>query len=83
MIHHTYSYRSYQRKKHIDKRKRIAREVYGFDWYKHDGQYDKGKVFCDCPLCKPSKHGWCKDFNTELAEADFKFNMNQYEKYCV
>lgn len=28
---------------------------YGFDWYKHDGQYSKGKIHCGCGLCKFGK----------------------------
>jgi len=27
-------------------------KLQSFDWYKHDGQYSKGKVHCGCGLCK-------------------------------
>lgn len=39
------------REKHIRRKKRICQEVYGFDWYKQDGYYDKGKIHCSCSLC--------------------------------
>lgn len=35
---------------HSDFSRRVPME-----WYEHDGQYDKGKIHCGCPLCKPGK----------------------------
>lgn len=43
------------RRKNIQRKKRISNSVYGFDWYKHDGQYFKGKIHCGCGLCKFGK----------------------------
>lgn len=43
------------RRKSIQRKKRISNSVYGFDWYKHDGQYSKGKIHCGCGLCKFGK----------------------------
>ena len=37
-------YRRYVRNKAILRKKRISNSVYGLDWYKHDGQYSKGKI---------------------------------------
>lgn len=48
-------YRRYVRNKTILRKKRISNSVYGFDWYKHDGQYSKGKIHCGCGLCKFGK----------------------------
>lgn len=45
-------YRRYVRNKTILRKKCISNSVYGFDWYKHDGQYSKGKIHCGCGLCK-------------------------------
>lgn len=45
-------YRRYVRNKTILRKKRISHLVYGFDWYKHDGKYAKGKIHCGCGLCK-------------------------------
>lgn len=39
----------------IKRKKRICKSVYGFDWYLHDGQYSKGKIYCSCGLCKFGK----------------------------
>ena len=48
-------YRRYVRNKTILRKKRISNSVYGLDWYKHDGQYSKGKIHCGCGLCKFGK----------------------------
>lgn len=48
-------YRRYVRNKTILRKKRISNSVYGLDWYKHDGQYSKGKVHCGCGMCKFGK----------------------------
>ena len=40
---------------HQIRRKKSICEAHGFEYYDHDGQYDKGKVHCGCPLCKPGK----------------------------
>ena len=48
-------YRRYVRNKTILRKKRISNSVYGLDWYKHDGQYSKGKIHCCCGLCKFGK----------------------------
>lgn len=49
------AYRRYVRYKVIKRKKRISNAVYGLDWYKHDGQYSKGKIHCGCGLCKFEK----------------------------
>lgn len=46
------AYRRYVRNREIQRKKHISNAVYGFDWYKHDGQYSKGKTHCGCGLCK-------------------------------
>lgn len=48
-------YRRYVRNKTILRKKCISNLVYGLDWYKHDGQYSKGKIHCGCGLCKFGK----------------------------
>ena len=48
-------YRRYVRNKTILRKKRIGNSVYGLDWYRHDGQYSKGKIHCGCGLCKFGK----------------------------
>ena len=39
------------RRKYINRRKRIARKLYGKYFEIIDGEYDKGKVHCSCPMC--------------------------------
>lgn len=48
-------FRREMRHKAISRKKAICKQVYGNDWYKHDGQYDKGKIHCGCGLCKWGK----------------------------
>lgn len=64
----TRAYRREMRKKHIMRKKRICNAHKTFavfengkadfskevpmEWYKHDGQYSKGKIHCNCGLCK-------------------------------
>lgn len=43
------------RDRKIKRKKHISNSVYGFDWYDHDGQYSKGKIHCNCGLCKFGK----------------------------
>lgn len=42
---------------HIKKKKNLVHSFMGSDWYKHDGQYSKGKIHCSCPLCTGKKKG--------------------------
>ena len=39
------------RRKHINRRKKIAQKLYGNGFEITDGKYDKGKVHCSCPMC--------------------------------
>lgn len=52
----TRAYRRYVRNKTIARKKRICKKIYSSDWYKHDGEYSKGKIHCGCKLCKYTKH---------------------------
>lgn len=54
-MNRTRAYRRYTRNKSIIRKKGICKRVYGFDWYKNDGQYSKGKIHCGCGLCKFGK----------------------------
>lgn len=48
-------YRRYVRNKAILRKKCISKAVHGFDWYRNNGQYSKGKIHCGCNICKPGK----------------------------
>lgn len=43
------------RKRKIQRKKHISKAIYGLDWYSHDGQYSKGKIYCGCGICKYSR----------------------------
>jgi len=49
------SYRREIRNRKISSKKRFVNRAYGYDWYKHDGQYSKGKIHCSCRMCTYSK----------------------------
>lgn len=51
MYHKSERFRRHQRARAIARKKRIARAIYHSDFYPNEGQYDKGKVHCSCPLC--------------------------------
>ncbi len=36
------------------------------DFYKFDGMYDKGKIHCGCPVCKPTKRFRKPSFKDEV-----------------
>ena len=75
-MYRTREYRRDIRNRKIARKKRICNN-YGFEWYKHDGQYSKGKIHCSCKSCKYGRHynlPTLRDereklrFNSELAE---------------
>jgi hypothetical protein len=41
------------RNRKIRRSKRIDHSIHDTPWYNCDGKYSKGKIFCDCGLCKP------------------------------
>lgn len=45
------SYYRQMRKKHIDRKKRIANSYYYPLVLKCDGMYSKGKIHCSCAMC--------------------------------
>ena len=49
------AYRRNQRNRAIQRKKRIVKAVYNGYYFKHDGQYSKGHIGCECGLCKPGK----------------------------
>lgn len=52
----TRSYRRDVRNKAIARKKNIAKHIYGWDYYNHDGMYSKGKIHCSCYLCAFGKY---------------------------
>lgn len=38
------------RKKHINRKKKIANEIHWY--YKYDGMFNKGKIHCGCACCR-------------------------------
>ena len=45
------NYKRHHRERVIARKKKIAAEVYGNDYYKEDGYYSKGKIHCSCWMC--------------------------------
>ena len=59
------AYTRYARRKAIKRKKRIAETVPHLKgWYKHDGQYAKGKIHCSCLMCN------CYRVTHELIHSD-------------
>lgn len=68
------------RNKHIARKKSIVKEVYvpGTEWYKHDGQYSKGKIHCSCRMCTYSKYYDCPRFKDGIDKFRVRDAMNDY-----
>ncbi len=45
-------YRRHQRYAHINRKKKIIQAQNGYWHYRHEGELDKGKIHCSCPLCR-------------------------------
>ena len=50
------AYTRFVRETHIKRKKKLICDAHPWlkelgGWYKHDGQYSKGKIHCSCPLC--------------------------------
>lgn len=52
------------------------------EWYKHDGQYSKGKIHCGCKLCKPYK-GYYPSYKNERDDKFAKEDIEQYYRDAV
>ena len=52
MIHKNICNRRWQDKNKAKRKQKLALELYGDDWYKHFGQYRKGKIHCSCAMCQ-------------------------------
>lgn len=80
----TRAFRREVRNKLIKRKKAIVLSRDGSDWYKFDGQYSKGKIFCDCGICKFSrKYGLptLKDEKeSEIAKSALNDYYNEYQK---
>lgn len=63
----------------ISRKKAIVLNRDGDDWYKHDGQYSKGKIHCGCKICKWSKHYHLPTLRTEREIEKFKYDVKDYE----
>lgn len=45
-------YIRYQRRAHIERKKRIIKGQNGYWHYRHEGELAKGKIHCSCPMCR-------------------------------
>lgn len=52
MALHNRRYYRIQRKKHINRKKKIIKEQNNYWYYKHDGILSKGKIHCSCGMCR-------------------------------
>lgn len=74
------AYTREQRNKHIKRKKRICNNFYGFDWYKHDGMYNKGKIHCSCKMCTYGKTYDLPTIKDELMDEIFKFELKDFDE---
>lgn len=74
----TRAFRRDVRNKSIRRKKCIAISRDGADWYKFDGQYSKGKIFCDCGICKFSRKYGLPTMKDEKEIEIIKSALNDY-----
>lgn len=59
-MHRTRDYRRKMRAKQIKRKKNICKNTLPmyekYPYYKHDGQYSKGKIHCSCRMCRSSDY---------------------------
>ena len=79
MIHHNRLNRRYARHKAICRKKYISNHVFGFDWYKFDGMYSKGKIHCGCKLCAYSKQFDLPRLKDKIENDRFNEQMRELE----
>ena len=63
----------------INRKKKLAKSIYGDDYYKHDGQYCKGKIHCSCPLCSAKTKQYGNTPNYKHSEEVKIESMNEKE----
>ncbi len=49
-------YFRYVKHKSICRKKALSRSINNCSWYNIDGKYSKGKIRCDCKICKFGRH---------------------------
>ena len=66
-----------ERRKHIERKKRIIKELGGYWTVHHDGVLSKGKIHCSCPLCRSKSYDYPKiqDIKTKQNLVD---SVNDY-----
>lgn len=72
------AYRREIRNRKIRCKKNFVKKAYGFDWYKHDGQYSKGKIHCSCRMCTYSKYHDLPRIIDEKDKDVVKFALEDY-----
>lgn len=63
--------------KHALRKRRIAREVLGCNYYSNLHQYSKNKIHCSCPLCKDCQ-GHLRASDRKKIE-DINFQIKEFE----
>lgn len=72
------AFRRYVKNKTVQRKKYLSNAVYGIDWYKHDGQYSKGKIHCGCGLCKFGKQYGLPTIKDKREASREKLLLNDY-----
>lgn len=78
----TRAFRRDVRNKSIKRKKAIVLSRDASDWYKFDGQYSKGKIFCDCGICKFSRKYGLPTLKEEKESEIVKSAIIDYYSEC-
>ena len=52
MANRSRAYIRYQRRNHINRKKRIIKNQCDYWYYEFEGVLSKGKIHCSCPICR-------------------------------
>lgn len=52
MANRSKEYYRIQRKKHINRKKKIIKELNNYWYYEYEGILNKGKIHCGCGMCR-------------------------------
>ena len=86
-MYRTRQYRRDIRNRKIARKKKLCRALYWTSiggqenpgaWYKHDGQYSKGKIHCSCKACTFGKHFGLPTLRDERESSKFKSELSDY-----
>lgn len=74
MANHNRGYYREMRKKHINRKKRIIKNLNNYWYFKHEGELSKGKIYCSCGMCSAKTRN--KKYKRRHIHGNYAPNLN-------